>query len=468
MTSLYLRSSPAAKRSEPADTSIERLLKQSLMYYLLELLLIAYSAWMARSFWKAGPISTFLGFLIFLTATLLSSLAFEAAHYLLPLIFTSRLTLFLLQIAIAVAAFIGIRIYLKRRVERDDQKVVKQLSARLHLPLLAERFLTTFMIVVYVMLVLIITLLLVNLAGESKARNGIEHHSLMLHSLLSPLPAQKTTTPKARSTLPEKESMESVMARQGAFLNQLGSGFSAGRDYLAEKTGARAAAEQLAALKLIIGLPAAEKEWLIDTNPSLRGLVEHPSIVAVMKDEKLLDLIEECGKGSPSAIYELTTNQTMNNLLEDKSIILVAKKMDLLKLQSSIEKRRAEYGHPLMLYWHTVPMKRLDQLRSVMRDADWQAASGGMRRLRWEGKDLCGAARTSLVVKRPTRFTIFLKGKAQVVFFANAKEYLLSDSGGGRMVTFDCAPGHLNMYYGIEFQDEKRECVMDVLHLATQ
>lgn len=418
------------------------------MFYALEAFVLAYLIYISRVILKRGTAGNLLATGIFALAAVASFIGFSLAEWILAGFMDNPILRVTFSVLVSLSGYFGVTIVLGRKVRADDRAKVKALEVRLSLPRAADRAISGLLLAALLVLAGVFLLFFVNLLAEKSAstRERIERHTVVLHALLLP---EKTP---ARSDAKPGMTDEQALELQGTFLSRFKAGLAAGRDLIAEKTGTKAFMEQIQALREVVNLSEPEKRWLIQTTPELNNLLNHPSIVAVMDDRRVLDLIEQVGRGSPTAIYQLGEEPSMVRLLEDPTVLKAIRAIDLKDLRNKVRARR-KAGLPVPASWSVSSMARTTELDARLGSrAGWKAFPFGEVALAWPDDVPIALARTRFSAARPVELHARIRTSAHLTFWVNGRNLKLSSDGEWKEVRFTTPVGNVTAVMMLDFR----------------
>jgi len=161
----------------------------------------------------------------------------------------------------------------------------------------------------------------------------------MGETVLKAMSGQNETASSVPVFMERREIVLKAMKAGHKFSQTLLHGFQKTGKFLAEKTGAKTVLEHLKTVKKLFQLSEEDKIWLVHTTPALRKLVNNPSLIAVIEDEKLMALIEEVSEGSLKALYQLKEEPLIKNLFDDKELVEAIKQIQLKELLRKVKNR---------------------------------------------------------------------------------------------------------------------------------
>ncbi len=89
-------------------------------------------------------------------------------------------------------------------------------------------------------------------------------------------------------------------------------------------------------VKELSELSDEENIYLLETTPALQQLATHSSLIAILENQQLLNLIEQASHGSLPALYQLGDEPSVKHLFTDQEIAAILRQIDLRQLLHSV------------------------------------------------------------------------------------------------------------------------------------
>lgn len=401
-----------------------------------ELLIVAYAVFMALKVYRQGVALNLLGLAAWLTLIGLCALVYQTLGW----IAESTLTNIVAQIA---APVILCQIFLVaaapavfRRFRPETGVVAARLLARFKIARWLDRGLCAVLSLFLLACAGTMLLLFVSAAGEAPGlRERIERDSFVLRLFLTPQPA--TAEDAARRGLSESDSTgqgSSDLRDQREYLDRIGAGMANARDAVAEKTGSKKLRQYTRALNTLLNLSLEENQLLLSHHTELLPLIEHPALLEIVQSERIMSLIDEVARGSPSALYKLGDEPAITALFEDARIKRLLLELDLVEMEGRIQRWRDEKALILAPSWSLSEIEETWQLNSRLKSiADWRAAPSDAASLTWPAGARIGLARTTLRPgpDSPAGFQISVKADGQITALVNDQSVSLTTQDDG-------------------------------------
>lgn len=424
------------------------------MFYLLEILSLAYLAVLCARVLRQGTARNLVGVGIFLLATLVGTLALYMGQVLSEQVFDNLSLVILVPLAAAVAGYVATSVGCARRLRRPESGVVARLQGRLRLPRWLDRVCCGALALLLVGGVAVALLFLVSLAGvEEHWRTKMAGHSLFLHAFLPPVTAP-APPPPATAAQQARPDAQQALSLQKRFLAGLGKTWHRTREAVATRTGTKAAVRHLEALKFIINLSPQEHAWLVETSPGLKTLLHHPSLEAIMAEDRILDQIEAVGRGSPTAIYALGQEPAIQAFFKDKQIMAVVRTLDLVALQQHVEARRRALGVLVPIQWATAAIASTLELDGALQDPTrWENAPPNTMRLCWAPDTPIGLAAAGFVhqAEIPAPLHVRLETPGVLTVLVNDRSIELKTDGKARTFILPFRQGLTRLVILVDF-----------------
>ncbi len=451
------------------------------MMYLFEGLFIFYLGWLAWRILKANLARNILAVVAIIVAVLSSTLLFLLLAAILPLLFDNLVLVLGLNAVLSIGSyFVSMRL-LNRRIQRDEAELVERLDARLRLPGWLDRSLSTATLLLVYGLIFVLSDLLVNLAGISAGQEGLKQHSFLFKHMLSPIGEQGPTDPEqATPTISEQEladfgelppdldgpeSVDEAIENQSRLFRNLEGALRKSRDYIAEKTGTKEAIRRFKAVRELIHLSDSEKHWVISTSPELMQLLNHPSMVAIMDNDRVLGLIEEVAEGSISAVYKLGEEPAIKNLMDDDHITRVIRNIDLMEIRGRVEEYRRRRKRVIPAEWLTSTAESTTQIDDRLKSKHgWRKQVASEGSLIWLPQTKIGLAGTLLESKtgRVVQMECRTEGKTTVLLNGFPVEVLEDDKKARADLALPKGISHLILLIDFRGTDPPKGCLVEV------
>jgi hypothetical protein len=302
-----------------------------LVYGLLAIVLSSYLLYRCKKILSNTIYQNIADVIGFVVAAAGSSLMLFISKKLIPRIFDNLLLQILSVITIALLAFLCIANTFTRTCAPLLAKKIGTMTYFAHpsrLSSLLGKGLNAIFLLCFLLYIFVIFGVLTATQNAEEFRGEVS---------LKATEGQHETASKMPAFIDRREGVLKVMEAQHTFFRKLHSGFQKTRDFLVEKTGAKALLEQIRIVKKLSQLSDEEKRWLIETTPALRKLANNPSLFAIMNDEQVMTLIDEASQGSLAALYHLGEEPLIKNLFDDKELVKTIKQIRLHDLLQKVK-----------------------------------------------------------------------------------------------------------------------------------
>lgn len=451
------------------------------MFYLIEILILSYLGFLSWQILKKKFASHLLTAGAILVGILGSTLVFTGLGRILPELVDNFVVVLLIDVMLGVGAYVLIVHLLKRRIRRNDEALVKRWEQKLALPRWLDRALCGVLLALVWGLAFVVVEFLVSLVSLTPTGATIAERTMALRFLIPSSPQPQTGPAKAElpqgwDTHPDSDpverpadaekSLEALTDEQSRFLSSLRTVFDASRDYLAEKTGSREVRRRIEALQAIVNLSDAEKHWLVETTPSLKRLLTHPSLVAIMENEEVLRLVEQVAQGSIPAIYKLGGDAAIKKLLNDQDVAQVIADVDLLELERRIQARREQMKRVIRTTWLVTSIRATTELdRKLKNRRLWWRHPSEEGSLMWPPQTRFGLAWSLIKSKRRAKVELRCRTEGSLTVWANGRNLDVAEVKGTKRASVPLTIGDTELLLMIDFrsQDSPKACLVEAL-----
>jgi len=430
--------------------------------YLLEFIAVAYFAFVGWRLLRQPFARHLLTVGAVLAGLATAAVLFRALSALFLTVQDNIVLALLVAILASVTAYFVVLHLLQRRFRRDDHALARSLERRLALPRWLDRTFRAGLLGLVLAAALFVADFLVALAGLTPMREDIERGTVVLRFLLPP--AGEGVAPDF-DPLGEERPLEDAMEEQSRFLVRFGRGLRDMRRAIAEKTGTKRILDQVAALRELIDLPLAEQQWLTETTPGLRRLLNHPTILAIMHNDPLLDLVEEVSHGSMAAVYRIGEDPSVRKLLEDAEVRAALREVDLASIRARIHERRRRLRRLLPAAWQTTVLRSTTDFEAALADPGrWRPHEAGDTALLWTPRARLALARSRFRIETAGKLQVECRGEGRVTLGLNGRLLEASVAEGATRAAAEAAAGEAQVVLLIDFRgtDPPRRCLVQV------
>ena len=436
------------------------------MLYLAEFLIVgclAYSIW--RIF-RQGLARNCLGIGICVVGVVAATAACFLTDLLVLLVSSNLVLRAVLPLIAMGLGYVLAVFFLKRRYRSDEAPLVVALKKRLVLPTWGERLTCTALSLLLLMTSGLILLFVVTLASANPLwGDTIASHTLYLR-FLSPSRTAEYHVASEDGETPGP--MEQVVAEQDRFFQRAKRSWDYTRDSIADWTGTTATLEQLEALRDIINLDPSEHAWLVERNSGLKKLINHPQVLKIVRDDRLMEMVERVGHGSAGALYALGDEPAIHAFLEDEEVLRIIHSIDLLELQRQVKQRRRERRKGVPLRWS---LARINSTLAL--DGQLAKKTAGWERLEptaslsWPADTRIGLARVGISTTDRARHQVQLRFRTSghVTLFINDRSTKLTEHDGAMTTMLTIGGTQTTVVLMVRFGDpaEARTCFAEAV-----
>lgn len=435
------------------------------MLYLIEILILLVLGYMVWRIFRLGFARDLLNLGIYCTGGVLAMLGFHLTNALLPFCTSNLVVRTFGGLLVMLTAYSVIVWYLRRRNRSDDAPTVVSIKKRLQLPRWGERLACGLMSLVLVAVCALMVLFLVTISSANPSwGHAIATRSLYLR-YLAPWRAPDVLPPVASGRRPDQ--LDEVVAAQSGLLNHMRQRWTSARDSIANSTGTTAVFEQLEALREIVNLQREEQAWLAERNPVLKRLLNHPRLMDILRDDRLLDLIERVGNGSATALYALGDEPAVRAFIEDQEVQHVVKSIDLLELRRQVQQRRQSRETRFPLCWSVATIRTTLELDAQLSRVPGWENLGPTNVLSWPEDEPIGLARSRVRSADGAARSVELRFRTsgQVTLLVDDRSVKLTDHDGAASaaVTFSASPKTLVLMVNFVGSDSARTCFAEAV-----
>jgi hypothetical protein len=365
----------------------------------------------------------------------------------------------IVPLAIVTAFYIALVEFLKYKYKKADSFLYVWFHKRIAMPIKWDRIACGSVSLMLVSASGVLLLLVVSLASQDPTwASNIENHSLFMHAFI-PEPEPEVLAVTA-------DGVPIVIEKPTGIFSSIKRGLSSVRNAVSDATGISALTKEVSALREILNLSPVENAWLVEHNPKLKKLLYHPSLLAIMENNHVLKLIDQVGRGSPSALIELGDNPDLKNLLEDKTVLDAVHSLDLFEMRNQIKTQRQNTGKRYPMHWWLSEIRSTLSLDAQLKKTtEWRNTPTGNTLLDWPDNTKIGLARSGLELQdpKPVRLNFQFHAEGQITLLINDTPIPLKEEDGMFVATVTMNPGKNAILVMIEFsgQTPKRSCLME-------
>jgi hypothetical protein len=385
--------------------------------YLLEALIAAYMGYVIYRLFKQGFAMNCIGASIFLADVLAATVVYYPAQWLSRAVFSNLFSQAMMPVLPAIGVYYAADILLSRRLKREDSPVALAVKKRLAMPRWADRTCCGGMaLLLCVAAFVLATLMVMVISVDDGWRDTLLNRTLLLRAFV---PEPSGTDELQSDGKLASASSDDAMTAQARIQRGIQNAWKKARGAVADSTGLSAVQVRLEALKEILNLSPEESAWLGEKNLSLKKLQNHPRLLAVIENERLLNLVKNVGQGDIGAVYALGDEPDIK-ALEDADFLQAIHDVDLLELRAQVRDYRKRRACFYPVKWDVSGIQSTLHLDDQLGRKDgWRAMPGGVTALNWNPSTHIGLARTGFFFKDAP------KEKMQLAFRTSGRVSLL-------------------------------------------
>jgi hypothetical protein len=243
------------------------------------------------------------------------------------------------------------------------------------------------------------------------------------------------------------------MAKQNRFFSNIRQGVNRSRSFVAKATGSDKMLKTIRTLQEIIALSDQEKQWLIQKNPALRELANHPSLVEIVQSNRIMGLMQDLSNGSASALYQLGDEPAIQALFKDKRIMSAVKKLDIDALKKEVDANRKK-TEILLTDWQTSSIAWTTELDGRLRDPrQWQEQKSPSGVINWKKDVSYALAKTTLISKAALPVEMRCETKGKVTCWLSGEAVPTTSGPNGCMGSLSLKKGKMVFLLMIDFRN---------------
>jgi hypothetical protein len=398
------------------------------MLYLVESLVALYLAYFTYRIFKQGLAMNVIAIPIFIAAVAMALAAFHLSQWIARGVASNVLTRAAVPLLMTNVGYFATYILLSRKFKRDNSPGVVALKKKLVMPRWADRSLCAgFVVVLCAVMFVLATLLVTILSVEESWRTALTNRTMVLWAFV---PDSRLNT--ASAVRSADGGLEETMGAQERLKRGIAGIWSSARDAVADGTGLSGVQDQLEALQEILNLSTDESSWLVEKNPNLKHLLNHPRLMAIVENQHILDLIQRVGNGDIGAVYVLGDEPDIKALAEDKDFVETVRSIDLLELHAQLIDTRKNRAAMVPIIWDTNAIQNTLQLDACLRSkAGWRTLPKGAATLTYGSTTPIGLARTAIIVEQKPQHKLQfrLRSAGRISVLVNNQPIKLAQDG---------------------------------------
>jgi hypothetical protein len=421
---------------------------------LLEVIVIGLLAALSWRILAAPPQGNAVGLAVFLVSALTGSLAATVTWFFGGLFRAAPVPRLAFALAMVPLTFFALSIVLTALARR--RQVAERLARRYPVGRWPARLLNLSAVAFLWTVALAFAVGWATLAGVSPLRRAVEEHSLVLRHLLPAPPVPAAQGPSRIAGAGGPPGGPAAAGVGGASPGVTGplppaalapAGGLVG--FLARLTGAVELANWLLCVQEVARLAGdlgdAEKLLALQRLPDLRRVSENARLKALLEDEQVRALVEQCLTGDASAVARLAQNGRLGALLGDEQFRRELRALDVWALRQELARVRLPATRLQPDPWQVAVLTESETLVDCARDPQrWRPAGSGCV-LVWPADARRGAARGRLQVAAPTRLVVYLDTTAAAVLQINGQSTELLGGPHGQLATADVPAGQVSV-----------------------
>ena len=250
-----------------------------------------------------------------------------------------------------------------------------------------------------------------------------DQHSWLFNSLANHHGKADESTPP---------SLEDVMAQQNMLFTGLRNQADSARQWLYDATGINTVVQQLGALQQILALSHAQRTQIIQTNPQLLALTQHPRLLKIVNNSELVDLITQAGEGHMQALWQLHQHPDLTALMNDRQLHKQMMQLDIHRIIQTYQQRQWVDQSILPVTWYTTTLTNPKVLADTLENpASWQRSAAGMQ---WEPSSTWTAAWAEVHAQVNQRLELHIQTQANVTVYIDQQQVATQSHPDGYML----------------------------------